>query len=433
MREWVRVGRRRHGGLARAGAEPGLLATGRYVVTYGLVWLCAVAVLATDVAVMLNRGAPWRGDLIWTIDWISIGFVLVGPIIAGLVAVDTVRLGAGVKDLPLSRGRSGDLTVALTYGVTLGVLHLVVTLATVMISGPPVLDPGAPLAVLAQVAMLGFFVALGSVVGRFAPPVLGGIGAALAALVAVYLLSSPGADAGLLYGGAATTPRLGYAYDTAWLVVQVLALVVVIVALWAVRPAPSASLSRRALIPALAGVVVLAAGAAPSTMPGERLEATGAHPDACGALAGVPWCYYPQHERVVGLYADDLLALFDAASEHGYDGLVPLEVAEADQRTWPGDETTGAFSVTPEVLAGARPDLWETAVRLVEPVHCTQLQGDLPPGEAYWDDLTALTATWVGLVDAELPEHYGYVDEPLTPAEAQTLLAQFRTCTYPFA
>lgn len=419
-------------GKAVTSRTPSMTTTLRYVTAHGWVWLCLVAVLACYVAVMLSRGAPWRGDLIWTIDWLPIGFVLAGPLISGFVAMDTARLAVGVRDLPLPRGRSFDLAVALTYALSLVALHALFSIVTLLVSSPAVVYWAAPLAVLVQLAMLVFFVALGSLVGRFAPVVLGGLAASLAALGAVYLFSAPRSPAGLLYAGAATTPRIGYDYSTGWLFAQFLALAAIVLATWWVREGTRRSRTRVVTTALAAVAVAVGAGAAVAAVPGERLEANGASPDACGALADVPWCYYPEHERVIGFYADNLMALFQAAETHGYSDLVPERVLEADQRTWPSDATTAAFYVSPEALAGQRPELWETALRLVEPVHCPQLAGDLPPSDRYWEDLAALTATWVGLVDPVLREQNGYFDEPLDPARAQRVLGEFRTCTYGF-
>lgn len=413
-----------------AARAPSLTSTVRYVLTHGWVWLCLVAVLGCYVAVMLSRGAPWRGDLIWTIDWLPIAFILAGPLIAGFVAVDTGRLAVGVRNLPLPRGRTFDLAVAMTYALSLVAIHVLFSVGTLIVSRPAVIDWGAPIAVLVQLAMVVLFVALGSLVGRFAPVVLGGLAAALAALAAVYLFSAPRSPVSLLYAGAATTPRIGYDYNVTWLLVQLAALAAVVLATWWIRAGRSRT--RVVVTTLVATSVALGTGAAVAAVPGERLEANGARPDACGALADIPWCFYPQHERVMGFYADNLMMLFQAAQTHGYDDLVPERVLEADQRTWPSDATTAAFYVSPEALAGQRPELWETALQLVEPVHCPQLAGDLPPAEQYWKDLEALTATWVGLVDPELPDHNGYFGEHLAPDQAQQLWSEFRTCTYSF-
>ena len=421
--------------LSSGGARsrvPHLAVAVRYVFLHGWVWLCLIAVAACNTAVMLDRGAPWRGDLVWTIDWLPIGFILAGPLVSGFVAVDTAKLAVGVRPLPLPRGRSFDLAVAMTYGLALSALQILYSIGTIAISRPSEIDGAAPLAVLAQVAMLLFFVALGSLIGRFAPAVLGGLGAALAALTAVYLFSAPGSPVGLLYAGAATTPRIGYQYNATWLLVQIGALLAIALATWTIRPGASRSRVRVVLTGATAVVLAIGAGAAVHAVPGDRLKANGAVPDSCGSLAGVPWCYYPQHERVVGMYADNFLVLFEAAGATGYGGLVPERVLEADQRTWPTDATTGAFYVTPEALAGERPELWETALRLIEPAHCPQLAGELPPAERYWEDLSALTGTWVGLVDPGLAEQNGYFGDPMTPDRAQQVMNEFRSCTYPF-
>ncbi len=405
----------------------------RYVLTYSWVWFCAATVVAANVAVMLTRGAPWRGDLIWTIDWLPIAFVLTGPLVAGFVAVDTSRLAVGVRGLALSPRRTFDLAVGVTYALVLGILQLLIVGTALLISRPALVDWGAFAAILSQITMVMLFVAIGSLVGRFAPVILGGIGAALAALAAVYLLSEPGSSIGLLDAGAATTPRTGSLYSVPWLLFQFLALACAVLAIGCVRHRGSQSFRRLGARSTFGATMAVCAVVSLAVAPGSRLEANrGVSQEDCGALATVPFCYYPQHERVIGYYADNLMALFEAAHDQGYTELVPTRVAEADQQHWTGDATTGAFYVTPEALTGQRPELWETAMDLVQPVHCPQLNQEAPPGEQYWKDLDALTATWVGLVDPSLLEQHGYLGDMLSPAEGTELIRQFRTCTYPF-
>lgn len=423
---------RPNAGNRTSGRTPGLVATVGYVARHGWMLFCLIGVLATYIAVMLNRGAPWRGDIIWTVDWITIGFVLSGPLIAGCVAVDTARFSVGVRDLPLRRWRNYDSAVAIAYGLALASLHMLFVVAIIVISAPPRLDPATALAVLAQVMIVFFFVAVGVLVGRFAPLVLGGIGAALAALVSVYMFTAPRSDTGLLYSGAATVPRIGYAYSVLWLSVQIIVVAIVIVAMWIVRPGWGRSRTRLALLTMVALVLTFGALRLFAAVPGERLDATDAKPDACAALAGVPYCYYREHDRVIYGYASLMLALFEASEAKGYGGLVPDRVEEAGQTTWPSGAHVGVFYVTPEVLGGEEPTLWEVTLNLVQPVHCKQLQGDLPPSQQYWDDLFALTATWVMLVDPQAGESVGYFDEPLSPDVAQRIMTEFRTCSYAF-
>lgn len=411
---------------------PGVGETMRFVFTYGWLWLCLLAVIATYSAVMYSRGAPWRGDIIWTIDFLPIGLILAGPLISGFVAVDTTRLAVGMRELPLPRGRTWDMAVAMTYAATLAVAQLVFSIATLLISRPGTFDRGASLAIAVQVAITIVFVGLGSLIGRFAPPVLGGLGASLAAMIVVYLFTLPTPPGNLLYAGAATTPRIGYDYSLRWLSVQLVALLGVALASWIVRPGPRRSRVHLAATSVIATALTVGAFTAVASTPGERLQPNDDPPSSCGTLAGTPWCYYPQHERVIDLYSDSMVALFEAANAQGYDGLVPAYVAEANQTQWPSDATTAVFYVTPEVLGGERPSLWGITTRLIEPVHCPQLGGEQPPGETYWNDLDALVATWVGLVEPEAPELSGYPTQQLDPTSAEHLIGQFRSCTYPF-
>ncbi len=410
----------------------GLLSMLRHVARHSWLVLCVVGMLGTNIAVMLDRGTPWRGDLVWTIDWLTIGHVLVGPLVAGFAAVDTVRLSIGVRDLPLRGWRNADSAVGLTYGMALAAVHLVFVSVIIAVSAPPRFDAAAALAVLTQIAILWFFVGLGVLIGRFAPPILGGIAAAILGLVCVYMFTDPRSPTGLLYGGAATVPRMGYSYSAAWLGIQLAAILTMLAAMWLVRPAWGRSRLRLAALSALG--LLLAAGASQvfAAAPGERLSASVRGPESCGSLAGVPWCYFPEHERVIGGYANHLLALFDAAQVNGYEGFVPDAVEEASQTTWPGDANTGPFYVTSDALAGTPPTLWEVTINLVQPLHCKQLQAEQAPADQYWEDLYAVTATWTNMVDPSAAEQAGYFGESLDPSDAERIMEKFRTCTYAF-
>ncbi len=395
-------------------------------------WLAwsALIVLVTQIAVLCMRGAPWRGDLIWTIDWFAIGHIIVGPVIAGCVAVDASRFAAGMRALPVRGLRSPVNTVVGIYAATMVTVHLIVMLGALAWSRPPAFAVVALLAIGAQVFMVVAFVAVGAVVGRFASPFIAGAAAAIIAGFAVVSFSSSGSALPLLLAGGATVPRVGYRYDVGWLVLQCLALAFVIVSLMLVGPAKSRL--RQVAFASIACVGVVAALFTVSRAPDERLEAVSVEPTSCGALATVPWCYFPEHERVIDGYASNLLALFDAAQEGGYEPLVPASIVEASQRNWPGDATTGAFYVTAQALGGERVSLWEVTAGLVEPIHCSQLQQDDPPGEKYWQDLDDLMFTWMALVDPAEAETASGTMRMLSPDEAAQLIGEFRTCTYPF-
>jgi hypothetical protein len=303
-----------------------------------------------------------------------------------------------------------------------------------ILSMPPVGDAWAPLAVLCQLLILGLFAALGTAVGRFTRPLLAGVCGALAAFALMYVASAPADHLVLLEFGGATIPRVGYAYSGAFLGWQALALLLAVAALLVLRPV-DATRDRRIAPRDAVTAAVLAAGvvAISVTVPGDRLESVDAAPTSCGAAQGVPTCFYPQHERVASAFTEQFWVLVDVARNSGYDELVPERVEEASRTRLPqeDDPDVAAFYVMPDHLQGHQPTLWEIAGGIVQPLHCPQLQGELPPSERYWNDLNALTGTWLGLVDPALAADSGYLGPPLSPEQAAELVEGFRTCTYP--
>ncbi|MEU7277298.1 hypothetical protein AB0A69_00665 [Streptomyces sp. NPDC045431] len=49
-------------------------------------------VIALEVVNLFQRGMPWRGEPLWTVDWFAISLFIVGPLLAGAAAVDAARL-----------------------------------------------------------------------------------------------------------------------------------------------------------------------------------------------------------------------------------------------------------------------------------------------------------------------------------------------------
>lgn len=399
----------------------------------GMLLLAMVTVAGVEAAVMLQRGAQWRGDLIWTIDWLAVGFIVVGPVVAAFAAVDTARLSLGAAHLSRNRvTRTPAFGLFAVYTVGVGAVHGCALLVGLVISAPPAWPPAMAAAIMVQLLIISLFAALGTLVGRFLTTVLAGIVAALVAFAAVYLLSVDYGPVAMLVTGMATIPRVGYDYNVTYLLAQVVMLVLAITAALVLRPLHGRSLRRVTGADAgvALGAVVLAAAVA-WTGPPERLSESAATPTFCGAVQTVPTCFYPEHERVATAFQEQFAALVQASERFGYADLLPSRVEEASRTVLPTGEDVAPFFVMPEHLQGQAPTAWEIVLGFVQPVHCEQVQGEAPPSDRYWEDLSALTATWAGLVDPTAAETAGYFGEPLPPEAAVTLAEQFRTCTYP--
>jgi len=52
----------------------------------------ALLLVVLEAANLLQLGRPWRGELLWTTQWLGIVHFIVGPLLAGVAAVDAARL-----------------------------------------------------------------------------------------------------------------------------------------------------------------------------------------------------------------------------------------------------------------------------------------------------------------------------------------------------
>lgn len=397
----------------------------------GMLPWAALIMVGLEIQVMLSRGAQWRGDSVWTVDWISVSFIAVAPILAAALAVDTARLTHGMAHLSLARRlRRPEIALFVTYAVLVATIHLGVASVGLAFSWRAGIDPYAWLAVAVHLALLWFFLALGSLCGRLAGPALAGICAAVLSFAALFLFSSGAVS--LLGTGIATVPRVGYRYSPTSLLVQFAGLGLLTVALLGVRPRPSELGSGRLdgrQSATLAVALVLSLGLS-ALGPMGRLTTDAIPPQLCGAAQTIPTCFYPQHARVADSFTAEFWTVIQLTRDAGYEDLLPTRVDEVS-RTWaPTDPQGGIFIVTPEHLAGEPPTPTEIIYGLTQPLHCPQLQTDQPPSAKYGEDLHSLIATWVGLIDPALREAEGGAEHPLTTDEAAHLMHEFRTCTY---
>lgn len=407
----------------------GLRGAARALARSRLLWVAGIAVLAIQSWGLVLRGMPWRGDLVWTLDWVPVTDLIVAPVLGGLVAIDVARTQGSGDVLPQRVWRSPAVALACLYAAVAAGAHLVVVALAVGISRPRVWYATWPLVVVVQLLALLLFVAIGLAVGRVLGVVVAGVAGAGASAAAVLLFSTPGATFAPLYQGVATVPRIGWEWSWQSLVAQAVVLLALILACGVIRPAASRRMT--AVVGSVAAVCVGAAVAVTLGSPAERWVPDGAEPTFCGGVLTTPVCFFPQHGRVAYPYQEAMAALFEAAQAHGYDELVPGRVEEASRTYWPSGRDVAPLVVTTETLDGSPPSLWEVALGMVQPLHCERLAAAEPPGDRYWEDVHALVGTWVHLADAEEAERNGFVGPELDPGAATALITQLRECSHP--
>lgn len=408
-----------------------------YFVRYGCLAITIAVIVGCEIVAMAQRNMQWRGDLIWTIDWLPVSFIVIAPVSAGFAAVDTARSAVGLGHLFYNHAnRTPAAAVFFSHSASITCAHLFCMIAALTASQPPVWDSWAPLAILVQVLMLCFFVSLGTLIGRFARPVSAGLFGAVVSLLLMYLGGTEGGHFSVFAIGGATLPRIGYEYDPHYLLCQAVILSLCVVAFMVPRPkvrSSGYSIGLRDSMTVITIVMVITAAIVVS--PNRRLVSDQhAEPTLCGDTASIPACFYPQHRRIALEFTDKLSTLVKAARENGYSSILPNAVFEASRTRLPQvyDSSVGAFYIMPANLQGVEVSFWQIASGIIQPLQCDQLQSDEPPSDRYWQDLGSLTATWVALIDPVQAEESGYPSN-MPPAHAATIMQQFRECTYPFS
>ena len=400
-----------------------------FVFRSGVLPWAMLVVAGVNASVFAMRGAPWRADLLWIVDWVPIGHIAVGPVIAGAAALDIARLSVGSRHVESWRWwRAPGAAVTLAYSVGIGATYVATILVAALVELPPSFDPRVLLAVGVQLLMLTLFAATGVMVGRMLTPVLGGVIAAVTSLAGIYLFSAGTEHVSLLYAGSSLVPRVGRSYDVVYLGSQAVLLSLLVTALLLTRPGVTRGRWRRAgdrfVTVVAVGLVVVAGSVGPSS----RLTYTGTPPSLCKDVSGVKVCMYPEHARVQAEVSSQLAHLFDAAREAGYDSLVPSEVREV---TGGEIEWHGASILIDAPLSGGPVTMPELVLDLVDPWYCDERGGEEPPSDRFWMDADNVQGTWLELADPEVAaarEPY----QTLSPDEVERLMGDFRTCTYPF-
>jgi hypothetical protein len=291
--------------------------------------------------------------------------------------------------------------------------------------------PRLLLAFLVQLAVFGWFAALGSAVGRFLPAAVAALAAAATAFAAVYYLA--GAAAGVprfsvLGDLGASVSQVGVLFNPAQLLLQLAVLGgSAAVFLWApVRLVRERAVPRPAGAPACVAVVI-ALWLAPPVLPASLLVSDPSPPDTCVGEGPVV-CYYHEHARHAAPYLDLVGRASRAALDNGYDALVPTRMEEISRRYIPD----GPDVVALDPFEAYYPGDEYVMESLVYPMRCPQMHAEQAPSEEFWRNQRLLTATWMSLMGQvyALPDPAEASLVPLPPDEVTAIMSTLRACDF---
>lgn len=401
-------------------------------------WL-VVPALGMEVTNFLLRGAPWRGEGLWTVDWFAISLFIIGPGCAGVAAIDAARLSRpGNIHLVLSVARPGwaYLRAAAWCAVPLVCLHLatiVVALVAGGVSHPSVSWWSLLAGALVQCLGIVWYVALGSAIGRFTSTLVAGLVGGVGAFALSYVIG--GAFAGkptfqLLNLGAATITMIGKSFSTGYLAAQAGLFIATAAVLLGLRVRSRSGVRVPSIGAAAAAVAAVAAiVVAPATLPSERYTSTPQPPTACtGTKPQI--CLYPEHSRYADLVTRSVNTLAEAAQARGYPRFVPERIVEESRSYRPTGPGVFALYLPTEVYEGGRFTLQDAASAILNPTHCDFVQNPSIGGvdmEQFTFNYFSLLVTWLSLAGVQevmtpMPPKL------LSPQEVGTVLDNFANC-----
>lgn len=194
-------------------------------------WLLPVF-LAVDLLALFSRGLQWQGEWAWTVDWANGGIILLGPLLAGVVAHNVQRLGSPFANtamtatvrgplVPLHIGIATWMWAAAAHALTL-VVAVAATAATSPSGSPHLLLPLS----IGFLALLAF-AALGALAGSLIRALVAAPIATVSCFALTYLGATGVVPEAFRIGGV-TGSLVGLRYSesvNAWMAVMLIAVI----------------------------------------------------------------------------------------------------------------------------------------------------------------------------------------------------------------
>jgi hypothetical protein len=406
-----------------------------------------VPVVVIEFMNFFQRGMPWKGEGIWTVEWMAISLFLLGPVIAGFAAVETARLfrPGTVHHITVPRHRYRSLWAVVAWcGLGVCAVHLCVTAAGLIVGQVPSSVDWASMfgGTLVQCLAILWYTAVGMLIGRIMPPMVAGAIAAVIGFGSFYILGSSytAEEFALLDFGAATVSRLGLDYNPAYLGFQAAILLIsaLVMASVTLHPRGRTPLARWTAV-GISAVMAAGLGVANGLGPDQRWIAVPTPPDTCVSVsaddtAWAEYCVYAEHQE----YIDDLDAVYrplrTAAVDSGYDAFVFEKAWELSRTYVPSpDEAAIGFTFVSVIHEEGHLDPYRLAYNLIYPEHCQALSSDVPPSDEFWMRMDRLSFTWISLLGIDSRQYelqsfsMGRV-ELLSPEEAQAMMDEMQGC-----
>jgi len=401
-------------------------------------WLMPLYALL-ETANLLQRGAPWRGEGMWTVEWLSIVLFLLGPVVCGASALDAARLSRPGNIHLSASGPSSSRVYLRAAGwcvlpaVAVHLLALVAALLVGRVTGPSAGWSAVAGQAVVQALVILWFSSVGSALGRLATPVVAGLVGAATGFVLFYVLGDGGGlqHFSLLALGSATVSRLGLAYNNEFVLAQGLLLVgtSALLLTLATRGVGSARLPAWRGVMALV-LTVVAIATAPFMLPSTRIEARPVPPTLCTDHP-LRICFFPEHERFAEDSRRSIAELVSAARSAGYTDLVPDSVMESSRTFDGGGSRVATFTLPLNATEPGGPTISDWAYELTTPTYCPQLRSRSGPPDAFYRQKQLLEVTWLHLVGVR-SQLFDFVKDLriLTPTEASAVAERLRACDF---
>jgi hypothetical protein len=388
------------------------------------VWV-SLLVIGVEIYNLLDRGMPWRGELMWPIEWSGSVLIVIGPIVSGSVAVDTGRQWKDEKLPVLLAAASSRRSVLFGWAATVFpiiIVHLLAITATLIIASPSstaALAPGI-LALISQCLAIASYGAIGALAGRVAGPVVGPV---TAVIVSIFAFMAFGRDNGASFApldqGSATSPLVGFEFSEKYLSAQVFLLMAAGLGMLAL------AMMRRSsrIYPSLAVLAVLVFLATAVGPQGRIVPDADAAPGECTS-GNVEVCLYPEHGRLLPQITQHAESLHAAAIRMDISDQLPTSLVERipGEGRRPVTDARGRLEFMPDTFSSGTVDPRDVANAFLLPWNCQALFAAEPPPMSFGRNHERL-------IDTLLTEAgYSAGAASMNPDEVRVRLADYGRC-----